>query len=353
MRALASSARFALTLVLRLTFSHKESMPTRAATVVIHPSQFPQQLHRELVTSLRRGKLHPKFLYDSVRQTQKWLALHAACSPARLDPDVTRIYRRGFEAAATALKTRRVHVVGLGCGGGTKDTRLLRLLRRRAIQPAYTPCDVSSAMVLTARKAALAVVPDERCFPLVCDLARADDLPESFSLQTAESFPRLFTFFGMIPNFEPHVILPKLARLVRGQDLLLFSANLAPGPDYERGVRKILPQYDNPWTRDWLLSFLVALGVDSRDGQLRFCVEVDAGSGLRRVVARFHFRRSREIEIGTDRICFRPGRPLQLFFSYRHTPAGITRLLRRHGLEVREQWIASSEEEGIFLCRRI
>jgi hypothetical protein len=26
--------------------------------------------------------------------------------------------------------------------------------------------------------------------------------------------------------------------------------------------------------------------------------------------------------------------------------------LTRHGLEVREQWMTASEEEGVFLCRR-
>ena len=47
----------------------------------------------------------------------------------------------------------------------------------------------------------------------------------------------MITFFGMIPNFEPQDILPKLAKLIRRQDTLLFSANLAPGADYAVGVK--------------------------------------------------------------------------------------------------------------------
>src|SRR5205814_1549652 len=99
----------------------------------------------------------------------------------------------------------------------------------------YIPCDVSTAMVLTARQAALSVLPAEQCFPAVCDLAAMDDL-RSF-LTTPRPSPRraiaqrrrLVTFFGMIPNFEPGDILPKLASLLAPSDVLLFSANLAPG----------------------------------------------------------------------------------------------------------------------------
>ena len=84
---------------------------------------------------------------------------------------------------------------------------------------------------------------------------------------------RLVTFFGMIPNFEPQEILPKLASLIRPKDFLLFSANLAPGADYAAGMKKILPQYDNALTRDWLMTFLLDLGVERRDGELRFAIE--------------------------------------------------------------------------------
>ena len=64
------------------------------------------------------------------------------------------------------IKSKAVHVIGLGCGGGQKDTRLLKLLKARGREIFYTPCDVSTAMVLTARQTALAVVPEKNCFPL-------------------------------------------------------------------------------------------------------------------------------------------------------------------------------------------
>jgi L-histidine N-alpha-methyltransferase len=318
--------------------------------VAIDASQFPDAVRRDLLESLRTRAVNHKFHYDSVKQTQKWLALHQVYSPSRNDNDAARIYDAGFDAVGKAVDVRSVHLVGLGCGGGQKDTRLLRLLEEREKEIFYTPCDVSTAMVLTARQTALAVLPAERCFPTVCDLMGAGDLPAIFSQITTQHAARLTTFFGMIPNFEPEMILPKLASLIGPKDWLLFSANLAPGTNYEAGVKKVLPQYDNALTRDWLVAFLFDLGVEAGDGELRFAIE-DV-KGLKRIVARFHFARARAIAIESERFDFRVGDSIQLFFSYRYTPELVRGVLERHGLAVIEHWVAQSEEEGVFLCRR-
>src|SRR5262249_4499391 len=133
---------------------------------------------------------------------------------------------------------------------------------------------------------------------------------------------RLITFFGMLPNFESQIILPRLAAMVRPGDYLLLSANLAPGQDYEAGVKRILPLYDNPLTRGWLMTFLLDLGAEMDDGELRFVIEDDpAGSGLKRVAANFHFAKRRELRVDQELFEFRPGDSIRLFFSYRHTPA--------------------------------
>jgi uncharacterized SAM-dependent methyltransferase len=317
-----------------------------SVSIEIHASQFPENVRRDLLASLRARKVNHKFHYDSVKQTQKWLALHQIYSPTRNDEDCRAIYDHSFEAAVK-IKSKSVHVIGLGCGGGQKDTRLLKLLKASGKEISYTPCDVSSAMVLVARQTALAVLPEKNCFPFVCDLATADDLQKFL----ATRHPSLVTFFGMIPNFEPQDILPRLASLIRPKDYLLFSANLAPGKNYAAGVKKILPQYDNPTTREWLMTFLFDLGVEKNDGQLKFTIET-GGFGLKRIVARFHFTRARRIEIEDQRFDFAAGESIRLFFSYRYTPDRVRRQLGRNGLEILNQWITPSEEEGVFLCRR-
>jgi L-histidine N-alpha-methyltransferase len=323
------------------------------ANVKIHDSQFPENVRRDLLASLRARKINHKFLYDSFKQTQKWLALHEAHSPARTDKNCLATYARAFAETVEKISAKKVGVIGLGCGGGQKDFELLKLLRTNKKEIFYTPSDVSVAMTLVARKAALKILLPGKIFPFVCDLATANDL--HFALDSRLS--TLVTFFGMIPNFEPDEILPKLAALIRKKDFLLFSANLAPGKNYSAGVQKILPQYDNPLTRDWLLTFLFDLGVERGDGDLRFIIETNSkvatvAEKLKRVVAKFHFVRARKILVEGESFSFRVGDSIRLFFSYRYTPELVEKILARYGLQVQKKWITNSAEEGIFLCRK-
>jgi uncharacterized SAM-dependent methyltransferase len=71
---------------------------------------------------------------------------------------------------------------------------------------------------------------------------------------------------------------------------------------------------------------------------------------LKRIVANFHFQRSRKVQVLTDEVEFQAGERLRLFFSYRHTPAQVRALLEQYGLAALDQWISRSEEEGVFLC---
>src|ERR1051326_8443717 len=166
------------------------------ANVRIHSTQFPQEVRRALVESLRRREINHKFLYDSLKQTNKWLALHQAYSPSRADADCGACYDASFAAGVKRTEADAIHLIGLGCGGGQKDSRLLKKLvsnslrvstkiqetdpsprpsplpkgRGRIIgspgagrQIYYTPLDVSVAMVLEARRSALEVIPPENC----------------------------------------------------------------------------------------------------------------------------------------------------------------------------------------------
>lgn len=321
------------------------------AIVAVHASQFPEKVRDDLLESLRSRKIAHKFHYDSVKQTQKWLALHQQYSPSRNDAACRNAYENSFKTVARQVSGKTAHVIGLGCGGGQKDTALIKKLKVPGRKVFYTPCDVATAMVLTARRTALSILPENCCLPLVCDLQNADDLPPAFNLAAAGKAVRVITFFGMIPNFEPQEIMPKLASLVRRGDFLLFSANLAPGENYAEGVRKILPQYDNGPTRDWLTTFLWDLGIERADGGLSFGIET-GNAGLKRVVAGFKFQRTRQIRVHDKSFTFRRGQVIRLFFSYRYTPERIRTILARRQLRITEEWILDSEEEGIFLCRK-
>jgi uncharacterized SAM-dependent methyltransferase len=320
------------------------------AQITIHESQFPDRIRADLLHSLRSREINHKFHYDSVKQTQKWLALHQAYSPSRNDPDCARIYDEAFEAAVSRVDSKHVHLIGLGCGGGQKDTRLLNLLREAGTEIFYSPVDVAAAMVLTARNEALKALPGDRCFPLVCDLASASNLHRAFDIASCKDAKRIITFFGMLPNFEPDQIIPRLRSIARPGDLLLLSANLAPGSDYAAGVRKVLPLYDNLLTRDWLMTILFDLGIEPVDGELRFSIE-EGRSNLKRIVAHFLFSRRKTVGVDSETFDFKRDDALRLFFSYRHTPYLLKQLCRASGLHISSQWITKSKEEGVFLVR--
>src|SRR3989442_12644853 len=93
------------------------------AHVTIHASQFPEKVRRDLIESLRTRQVNHKFLYDSIKQTQKWLALHQAYSPSRTDAECAAVYERSFEAGAARPAPSRGHSGGGGCGGGGRRAR--------------------------------------------------------------------------------------------------------------------------------------------------------------------------------------------------------------------------------------
>ena len=138
--------------------------------------------------------------------------------------------------------------------------------------------------------------------------------------------PSLVTFFGMIPNFEPQQFCRNSRRWCGPKDFLLFSANLAPGNNYAAGMKKVLPQYDNPLTRDWLLTFLFDLGVEHGDGRLRFKIETARRLETRSPRISFSPRAARS-PLTTEQFDFRRGESIQLFFSYRYTPARVRKML--------------------------
>jgi uncharacterized SAM-dependent methyltransferase len=320
--------------------------------ILFHDSQKPVRLHEELVAGLRFGELNQKFLYDSVGQAAKWLALHQACSPSRSDPDCEETYRTALRSAADALGEGPCHLIGLGCGGGKKDAQLLRFLAVSGREVFYTAVDVSAALVLAAADEAASVIPQSHCQRLVCDLAQARDLPailselESEHTTKRQPVSRLLTFFGMLPNFRPAEASRILKSLVRQGDTLLISANLAPGQEYRAGVRTVLPQYDNEHCKGWLASFLSYIGLPTDAGQLRVGIEADGD--LERIVARYDFVVNCAVGVGSETVEFRAGSSLRLFYSYRHTVPTVRKLLEEHGFKLRNEWITAAGEEGVF-----
>jgi len=335
-------------------FDSSAASASKTIPVLVHESQFPGNVRKELLKSLEERRINHKFHYDSVKQTVKWLALHELLSPFRRDPDAARIYDESFSFMARTFPSRRTLVAGIGCGGGQKDTELLRRLHAEGKQAVYVPVDVSTPMVIVAAQAAQTVLGRDDCHPVVLDLGTTDDLAGVIHSVSAHDTPRLLTFFGMIPNFEPQSVLPRLAAALRQDDWLALSANLSPGEDYRAGTEFVLPQYDNAPTCEWLLTLLYDLGFEPDDGAVRFEIEnPPEHSDLLRIVAHFDLARDRVIQVDNSEFQFRGDESIRLFYSFRYTPERLRALLAEFGLQVIEARISRSQEEGVFVCRRV
>ncbi|MHB1305712.1 MAG: L-histidine N(alpha)-methyltransferase [Limisphaerales bacterium] len=321
--------------------------------VLIHRSQFPDRVRAALRESFANRRIDHRFHYDTPLRAHRWLRVHRAWSPSRTDPAGQAIYDDAFARVANEMAGSTSTVIGLGCGGGQKDARLLRRLAENGRPPRYVALDVSGPLVLIAREAAVPVVGPSGVTPVVADLLGATDLPEALEAHLAADGSRVLTFFGMIPNFEPRAILARLGAWVRPGDRLLFSANLVPEENLEAGMRRILPQYDNAETRQWLSTVLEDHGLPPESGRLEFAAEFIAGRPeLRRFSAWWRVENASRAVVDEAEFGFQPGDRLRVFFSYRYTSATLRGLLNEHGLEVDQEWTASSAGEGVFLCRR-
>jgi L-histidine Nalpha-methyltransferase len=322
---------------------------------LVHPSREPIRVQQRLLDSLAQKEMDHQFHYVSPRQAQLWLDVHQQHSPARQDKNVLDLYQEVFAFCAKQV-CGSAQVVGLGCGGGKKDAALIQALSKRASALSYLAADVSPALVQEARLqvAHSTGLGRESLQAWVVDLREVveDTLPWKLGFEAwgegAEQ--RFFTFLGMLPNFDPHQVLPILSRWLRPQDFLILSANLSPGDDYEAGCQAILPQYDNPETRRWLFAVLEDLGVAGGLADLSFGLgEV---LGIKRIESSFTFPKKCRIDMEGVSFSYEKGERLRLFYSNRFRPSQLDRLLERCDFVSRFSQLSESREEGVWVVQK-
>ena len=333
-----------------------ESIPIHADLSVQGAS-----LSDSLWSSLAQGGLPGKWLYHSPAQARRWLAYHQAWSPSRTQPELLAIYQAAFQALAAQAPPREgaVQVVSLGCGGGQKDALLLETLSQGEADRSpgltgvqYIPLDISPELVREAAGQARERLPGLRLFPITADLEAEPALFPVFPGGRESTDTRIFTCLGLLPNFS-HVALPAyLARLLRPGDLALVSANLSPGAGWPDDGAVILPQYDNPPARAWYAGALEELGLVPGQFEIRVGGEPLRPDGQAwQVVATAHLPGGGVISHAGRELPWPANRPLRVFFSNRFTAPAAVDVLTQGGLEVVEQWVDETGEEGIFLCR--
>ncbi len=311
---------------------------------LIHPSARPEARRQAMVDDLAAGRLPPAFLYESSIQSERWLAVHQNLSPFVNDSDCRAIYDWIAAQAAARVEVENVHVVGLGCGSGVKDSMLLKQMDK----PVYWPVDISQELVLEAVASSSAYINH----PLVLDLARAQNAGRFFDDQIPGGSTRVYTLFGLLPNFNTQILSGLLREVLKPGDHLLLSANLAPDNDYTKSVERIIAQYDNPVTRDWLVGALGEMGVEAREGRLSFGQREIYG-GLRQILARWHFEKLHCMEFSGHSFTFGPGDELEVFYSIRYTMAKVKEWLELSGLSLLEYRSSESGEEAVFFCQAL
>ena len=324
-------------------------MKLSSVAVTVHPSQFPEAVAAQLAAGLRHGEVPGKLHYLSWRQARAWLALHQRYAPYFTATDGVALYDRATANAVARLPHPPVTVISLGCGAGQKDALLLQRLKPG---PAlYVPVDAGLDLLLGASQTAIDTLGPDAVRPQLMDLAAEDDWGRALAPVLDPQTPRVILFYGMLPGMDPALAGPRLRTLLRESDLLLLSANLAPGPNVTLGARAALPLYDNPETRAWLGLALEELGMDPQAGSWRFVV-VEDGSlpGLSRIEVWFAPAEDATIRLGGELVVLKGGTPLRLLGSNRFSAPLVDAFARAHGLVVLDRQLSAEGDEGVFLA---
>ena len=267
-------------------------------------------------------------LYSHPSLGRLWKKVHLACSPFLHRTELQRLYRLPSTRIRKHFGRRSYSLLALGCADGTKESLLLKKL------PKPTSLLALDTNLSLARRAV-------RRLPAFQKSACRIDLTSSISLQFLSSrlstHPTLITLFGVLPNLNPLPLLRSISRCMKKDDLLLFSANLAPGIKGRSGAVRVLPLYDNRPTRNWLNAAILRYRPKLPKGHLEFGVFPDPKQKtLARIEARWMNNHM----------------PIVVFSSRRPTRLQVESWIQASGLRRLKRWIEPRGEEGVWLVTR-
>ena len=322
--------------MLATTILRRELHFLHTPTIDVHALIEGWALDQEFADSLRANRIDPKFLYVTPRQTELWRQVFLKHSPIHTNPEFARIYHDAFAQIAGELPPGKVALIGLGCGTGLKELDLYSHLKTgREVQ--FAAIDVSRDLAMeSAQKLMAAGATHERS--LVCDLAHGVYIADWLDRSIGAS-PRVITFFGLVPNLAPSLVIRLFQALLRPGDILLASAHLAPvgeRTELSEAMQTVLPQYDNPETLVWLTAALKEQGIKDQVEPPE--MKIGEMEGFPAFVATARWKSG--------------GAPLQLFHSLRYTPELFEKMLCDAGFELSRVAMTSCREEAIWAIRQ-
>ncbi len=266
-------------------------------------------------------------LYSHPSLGRLWKKVHLSCSPFLHRTELQRLHCLPSTRIRKHFGRQSYSLLALGCADGSKESLLLKKLPKPI---SLLALDTNLSL---ARRAA-------RRLPAFQKSAHRADLTSSLSLQFLWSrlspHPTLITLFGVLPNLNPLPLLRSIRRLMKKDDLLLFSANLAPGQSSHTGALRILPQYDNRPTRNWLEAAILRYRPKLPKGHLEFGVFPDS---KQKTLARIEARWISLRKIHT------------VFSSRRPTSSQVEAWIRSAQMRKLERYIDSLGEEGLWLVQ--
>ncbi len=310
--------------------------------VRIDESVSPSAHRAGMLAALEAGRVDNRFHYVGERSAAMWRALASAHSPAQAE-DGLAAYDAAARAAIAAVPAGPVHVIGVACGDGVKERRLLgALVSAGHADVRATAVDVSVPLVSAAADAMGAVPGVGGTDAVAVDITAVGDLSPILGDRRPGS--RVVTLFGVVSTLGPGSLIPALSLLAPG-DVLMVSANLLP----ERpGARDdVMAQYDNPPTRAWLMAVLEDIGL-GRAGDIAMRWD-DAPDALA-IVGEVTPRDPLVADVEGITVTMPAGRPIRVLESFRHDASGLDQMLRGAGLAQVVACISPSGEEGVAVA---
>jgi len=307
-------------------------------------SAHPARLEESRARSFQCGALEHGLHYAGPVQSLRWLEVHRCHAPAGRGAGLDG-YGDALQAACREAGGAP-WVVSLGCGGGGKEAAFLA--RSGATPSGAVAVDTSPTLVWTALEAWQAARSGLAFHGLAADLAASARWAPGLDAWTGAT-PRVFTFFGLLPNWEPAAAKDALRPLLRAGDILVLGANLAPDAGGTSGAVRVLPQYNNPETVHWLSAALEDAGIPPACWTPEWSLA--EASGWARIEARARFTAPAEARWPGGSRRFSPGDGLRLFFSNRPAAAQVRRWIEEGVGRIRAEWLDENREEGRWMVR--
>jgi hypothetical protein len=324
--------------VLAAVILRREGRLVQTPAIDFHSSVGEGTLADEAAESLKANRIDPKLLYVTPRQTELWRQVFLRHSPIHANPEFARIYRDAFAQTAKQLGPGKVAIIGLGCGTGLKELELFSSLKARGIHASFSAIDVSHDLVVeSVQKLVEAGTAHQRS--LVCDLANSIFISDWLN-QFDQGLPRVITFFGLVPNLAPSVVIRLFSAVLRPGDILLASAHLAPvgnGIELSDAMKRVLPQYNNPETLAWLSAALEQWNL--QDAVDLPEMKIDQIESVPAFIATAKWKSGKK-------------EPLQLFHSLRYVPSLFEEIFSSAGFAMERLSMTACREEAIWAVRK-